>query len=47
MNKYGCGLGLTISKNLANALGGDIIVQSTKGVGSVFTVRIKEFERIE
>ena len=26
LNKEGCGLGLTISKNLAKALGGDITV---------------------
>ncbi len=24
LNKYGCGLGLSISKKLASALGGDI-----------------------
>ena len=34
------GLGLTISKELANALGGDIEVQSQPNVGSVFTVTI-------
>lgn len=28
LNKEGVGLGLTISKNIANALGGDIEVQS-------------------
>jgi signal transduction histidine kinase len=28
MNPEGCGLGLTISKNLANALGGDITFES-------------------
>ena len=31
MNKMGCGLGLTLSRNLAKALGGDITVVSTKG----------------
>lgn len=40
MNKTGCGLGLTLSKNLANALGGDITVQSEVGKGSIFTVVI-------
>ena len=28
LNKTGCGLGLTLSKNLAKALGGDITVSS-------------------
>jgi signal transduction histidine kinase len=31
MNIHGCGLGLTISKNLAKALGGDLSVSSIKG----------------
>lgn len=36
----GTGLGLTISRQFANALGGDIHVQSEAGKGSVFTVDI-------
>jgi signal transduction histidine kinase len=37
--KYGgTGLGLTITKKLCSLLGGDIIVTSQKGVGSVFTM---------
>ena len=40
LNKEGVGLGLTISKNLAKALGGDIYVQSQIGVGSSFTLKI-------
>lgn len=39
--KYGgTGLGLRISKNLANMLGGDITVHSEPGKGSVFTLTL-------
>ena len=40
LNKYGVGLGLNISKNIAFALGGDIKVKSKIGVGSKFSFLI-------
>ena len=38
MNKHGCGLGLTICKQLAEALGGEIKVLSQVDIGSKFTL---------
>ncbi|MEW5917437.1 MAG: HAMP domain-containing sensor histidine kinase, partial [Gemmatimonadota bacterium] len=37
----GVGLGLSISRDLARAMGGDLTVASTMGVGSIFTVHLK------
>lgn len=39
----GNGLGLTIAKNLANNLGGDIFLDSEPNVKTVFTVKLKKF----
>lgn len=36
----GTGLGLTITRRLAQLLGGDVSVRSTKGAGATFTLRI-------
>ena len=39
-DQSGTGLGLTISRDLADAMGGSLTVRSEPGVGSVFTVRL-------
>lgn len=41
-NIQGNGLGLTISKNLALQLGGDIILDSTPNIKTVFNVKLKK-----
>ena len=40
MNKYGCGLGLTIVKNLTKALGGTIQVKSILNEGTTFRITL-------
>ncbi|TNV86884.1 hypothetical protein FGO68_gene8607 [Halteria grandinella] len=40
LNKEGVGLGLAVSRNIARALGGDILVESKVGKGSRFTLTI-------
>ncbi|CDW81597.1 multi-sensor hybrid histidine kinase [Stylonychia lemnae] len=45
LNKQGCGLGLTISKNLALALNGDINVTSEIDKGSKFTLMLPIYKQ--
>lgn len=46
LNKEGVGLGLTVSKNLAVAMGGDITFLSQIGVGSTFTLELPKQQSI-
>ena len=43
-NIQGNGLGLTIAKNLASQLGGDIVLDSEPNVKTTFTVKLKKFK---
>ena len=40
LNREGVGLGLTISQNIAKALGGRIDVESKPGIGSSFILHL-------
>lgn len=42
----GNGLGLTIAKNLAEQMGGGLLLESEPGVKTVFTLKLKKFVRI-
>eukprot|EP00347_Sterkiella_histriomuscorum_P020032 403339357 len=47
LNKEGCGLGLQVSKNLANAMGGNIEFKSIVNRGSTFTLSLPYHKDIE
>eukprot|EP00347_Sterkiella_histriomuscorum_P005606 403355955 len=47
LNREGCGLGLQVSKNLANAMGGNIEFKSQVGKGSLFVLSLPIFKTKE
>ena len=40
---YGTGLGLTIARNLARQMGGDVVLDSQPGIRTVFAVRLRRY----
>ena len=46
-NTEGTGIGLSLAKILANALGGDITFKSQEGIGSEFTIQLPDILTIE
>lgn len=40
MNQKGTGLGLSICKNIINKMGGQVVVESTEGIGSKFIITL-------
>lgn len=46
-SNQGSGLGLTITKRLAQSMGGDIVLHSTPFVRTVFTIRLKKHLRFD
>lgn len=47
LNIEGTGIGLTISKKLAQIMNGQISVESEKGVGSKFILSLKDIEYVD
>eukprot|EP00347_Sterkiella_histriomuscorum_P002149 403369283 len=47
LNRQGCGLGLQVSKNLANAMGGNIQFKSQVGKGSLFVLLLPYYKTKE
>ena len=41
MNTKGTGLGLSICKNIIQKMGGNVVVESTEGVGSKFIITLQ------
>ena len=42
-NIQGNGLGLTIARNLARQMGGDVVLDSRPGIRTVFAVRLRRY----